>query len=262
MSSLRIMFPSFYKSASGSQNTTKETIMETAIIIKNNKMKTRLPGPMITTKPDGTIWIKGNPLLVAPDNMDKTQLQDWVKAKQYDQIPAEHFAKWGENSFNCLILTEEEWEAHPLKKKRDEELKEEARIEREKAAKTARIHLSSRGWGDYSPVEWTGDITRPDAEILAECRAELENGHDVDTPNQSDADLLKKIAQARKEWANKPAQEKRAEAEIKRLVDSGYCFNCESWCHGDCGRYSNDPETRYRREFSEANRKTAYGIQD
>ena len=46
-----------------------------------------------------------------------------------------------------------------------------------------KIYLSSRGWGDYSPLNWTGDITRPDADILAECKDLLINGCDVDKRN-------------------------------------------------------------------------------
>jgi len=65
----------------------------------------------------------------------------------------------------------------------------------------ATIFLSMRGWGDYSNLEWRGDINRPDADILAECRHLLETGHDVDDPNQSDADILAKIAEAREKIA-------------------------------------------------------------
>jgi len=42
------------------------------------------------------------------------------------------------------------------------------------------IHLSGRGWGDYSPVVWTGDISKSNAEIIAECRSLLDTATDVD----------------------------------------------------------------------------------
>ena len=75
------------------------------------------------------------------------------------------------------------------------------------------VTLSSRGWGDYSPVVWTGDIDRADADILAECRQLLATERDVDDRNQSDADILAKIAAARQELADAPAREERAARE-------------------------------------------------
>lgn len=134
------------------------------------------------------------------------------------------------------------------------------------AARTVKIYLSSRGWGDYSSCEWVGDITRPDAEILAECRAALTSGYDVDQPNQSDEELLGKIAQARADWEAAPARKAAREAaeaeDIRRKIETGYCFGCETWCHGDCGHYSNDPHVMYRRQLNDAAREANYGIND
>lgn len=142
-------------------------------------------------------------------------------------------------------------------------------IAKEKAAiqaKTVTIHLSTRGWGDYSSLEWSGDITRADAEILAECRELLTNGYDVDKPNQTDDELAVKIKAAREKWAGKEEREqKRSEKEsahIKHLIDTGYCFNCESYCHGDCGHYSSDPSIRYKKMLRGAIREQNYGIND
>ena len=112
-------------------------------------------------------------------------------------------------------------------------------------SRIVKIYLSSRGWGDYSPVEWIGDITRPDAEIIAECHSLLANGHDVDKPDQSDAEILTKIKATRESWETAPARKaarEQAEAEdIQNKIDSGYCFYCESWCYGDCGHYTPKP---------------------
>ena len=117
-------------------------------------------------------------------------------------------------------------------------------------ARTVKIYLSSRGWGDYSSLEWRGDITRPDSEILAEYRNLLTNGHDVDERNQTDDEILGKIAVARSAWESVPdrkADREKAEAEdTQRKIETGYCFACESYCHGDCGNYSADPLTQLR----------------
>ncbi len=132
--------------------------------------------------------------------------------------------------------------------------------------RTVGIYLSSRGWGDFSPVEWRGDITRQEADILTECKALLKNSHDVDQRNQTDDKLLGRIRTAREKWytepENKAAREAAEAADIKRKVETGYCFACESWCHGDCGHYSNDPMVKFRRDLVEAQKEANYGIND
>lgn len=111
-------------------------------------------------------------------------------------------------------------------------------------SRIVKIYLSSRGWGDYSPVEWIGDITRPDAEIIVECQHMIETGHDVDK-NLSDAEIKEKITAAREAWetapARKAAREQAEKEDIQNKIDSGYCFYCESWCYGDCGHYTPKP---------------------
>jgi len=67
-----------------------------------------------------------------------------------------------------------------------------------------RIYLSARGWGDYSPVEWTGDLDRPEAEIVAECQVLLARAVDVDEPTQSDEQIGVKILLARQALADAP----------------------------------------------------------
>lgn len=149
-----------------------------------------------------------------------------------------------------------------IEKKETEERKQKAEIEK----RTVRIYLSSRGWGEYSSCEWIGDITRSDSEILAECRNRLTTEYDVDQPNQSDDDLLSIIKEARVKWetapARKAAREAEEKADIQSKIKSGYCFYCETWCHGDCGHYSNDPSVKYRRDFNQAAREANYGIND
>ena len=72
-------------------------------------------------------------------------------------------------------------------------------------ARTVSITLTTCGWGDYGVCEWRGDITRPDADILAECKANLAAAHDPDT-SPTDAEILKMIAAARAKWAAKNAE--------------------------------------------------------
>ena len=227
-------------------------------IVRGNEIKLTLPGPSITVQPNGTLWMGVNPILGITDAAEKSRIADLVRAKKYDQIPAGYFIRLGDNPNGLWAGTDEEWAKHPLKVEQD-------RLEALKAkevAKQVRIYLSSCGWGDYSSCEWRGDITRPDTEILAECKHILTTEHDVDQPNQPDDEIMSKIAKARADWetapARKTAQETAEVEDIRRKIETGYCFTCETWCHGDCGHYSNNP----RRFNNDAAREANYGIND
>jgi len=231
-------------------------------VVRGNEIKLALPGPSITVKPDGTLWMSGNPILGIDDPAEKMRVAALARAGKYDQIPAIYYTRLGDNPNGLWAGTDEEWANHPAKADQDRKAAEKAA----EAAKQVRIYLSSRGWGDYSACEWHGDITRPDAEILAECKRLLATGYDVDQYNQSDDEIMGKIAKARADWQAEPARKaafEAAEAEdIRRKVAGGYCFSCEDYCHGDCGHYSSDPHVMYRRQFSEAAREANYGIND
>jgi len=66
----------------------------------------------------------------------------------------------------------------------------------------------------------------------------------------------------RQKDASKERFEAEEAADVKRKIETGYCFACESYCHGDCGHYSSDPSVKYRREFNQAVREANYGIND
>ena len=142
---------------------------------------------------------------------------------------------------------------------RKERMKEQTpRIEANKKKKelqdnTINIYLSSRGWGDYSPVEVRVDQRKSDKEILAICKKALEESHDVDDQDQSDAKILAKIKEAREESASQNtvsmagdtveetmANEymadkiKTKERDTKHSNSFGYCHICHSYCYGDC----------------------------
>jgi hypothetical protein len=104
-------------------------------------------------------------------------------------------------------------------------------------ARTVTIYLSSRGWGDYAPVVWTGDIARPDTDIIAECRELLAQATDVDD-TLSDQALCAKVRAARKRWT---AARTRTVSPDAPRHGKGYCYHCESYCYGDCGDYQPDP---------------------
>jgi hypothetical protein len=70
------------------------------------------------------------------------------------------------------------------------------------------------------------------------------------------AEILRQKEEAKKRF------ETAESADIERKIKTGYCFYCESYCHGDCGHYSNDPAIKYRRDLNHAQREANYGIND
>lgn len=230
-------------------------------VVRGNEVKLTL-GPRIEVTANGTLWMSGNPILGVEDPAEKKRIASLARARKYNQIPDIYFTRLGDNPNGLWAGTEEEWSKHPAKAEHDRKATEKAAEQ----AKQVRIYLSSRGWGDFSSCEWIGDITRPDNEILAECKHLLSTEYDVDQPKQSDEELLGKITKSRVDWETAPEREaarEEAEAEdIRRKIATGYCFSCESWCCGDCGHYSNDPAVKFRRDLHQAQREQNYGIND
>lgn len=231
-------------------------------IVRGNDIKFTLPAADAEIKADGTIWYHSLPILGIIDPEIKAKVAADIKVKRFDCIPDEAWVRLGYNGNGVWAGDDEAWATHPAKLVKDAQ----DAIKREQERKQVTIYLSSRGWGDYSPVEWMGDITQPDAEILAECKSELTTGYDVDQPDQTDDQILTRITTAREKWEKEPerraAMEAAEAADIEHKIKTGYCFNCESWCHGDCGNYSNDPRVKFDRDLRDAQRDANYGIKN
>ena len=229
-------------------------------IVRESDVKLTLPGPSVVRQADGTLWLDGNPILGISDPAERKRVAALTRAGKYGQIPAIYFTRLGYNPNGLWAGMDEAWAYHPAKIKADQL----AAAKAAEAAKQVSIYLSSRGWGDYPACKWEGDITRPDAEILAECKHLLFTGHLIDHVNQADDEILAKIAQARAVWKTAPARKAAREAaekeDLRRKISAGYCFVCESYCYGDCGHYSKSPHDRYRRQANEAACEFNYGI--
>jgi len=78
--------------------------------------------------------------------------------------------------------------------------------EEETAKHTVSVHLSSRGMGDYQPVCVDIDVRKSESEWLESARNALDKAHDVDSPNQTDEELLEKINTAIANDAEKAAR--------------------------------------------------------
>ena len=230
--------------------------------VRGNDIKFTIPVTQIKIKDNGTIWCRDLPILGITDPDIKATVVADIKAKRYDRIPVDAWVRLGHNDNGVWAGDDDVWATHPAKAAKD---KQDA-VEQEAERKQITIYLSSRGWGDYSPIEWMGDITRPNTEILTGCRAVLATSHDVDNPNHTDEEVLARITTARQKWEDAPGKKVAMEiaeaADIENKIQSGYCFACESWCHGDCGHYSNDHMVRFHRDLRDAQREANCGIND
>jgi len=135
---------------------------------------------------------------------------------------------------------------HGLLTMEQSEAKEQQdQLQREIDANSIGVYLSSRGWGDYSPVKPLLDLRRADAELIIDCRKALVEATDVDQCNQSDAEIIKALAEARLLLARRNAPEP--------VRGKGYCYACQTYCYGDCGQFTpQKPSKIFVRELSEA----------
>lgn len=75
------------------------------------------------------------------------------------------------------------------------------------AVKMTEVKLTTSGWGEHA-ITWYGDLSRPDADIITECRQALTQAKDADE-QLTDEQIVAKINDAR----TLPARRAAAEAE-------------------------------------------------
>jgi hypothetical protein len=226
-------------------------------VVRDNIPKMVLPGPSVTIKSDGTIWMSGCPLLGISDPAEIKKYAAVARRKGWVEIPQKYFTRLGDNDNGLWAGWDADYNNHSAKKAEDDLNAKKAAAEKLRVS----IHLSTRGWGDYSSVEWHGDITRPDAEILAECRNALTTADDVDLAHQTDAEILAKITGAKAAWEKKAKRpEEKPETESH---GPGYCYSCESYCYGDCGDYQPELTNKIMAQrYNSACAEDNYGISD
>lgn len=232
--------------------------MQTVTIIRNGEIKMTVP---VEVHSDGSIWARssaGMQPVVSADKMaaagiSKEQMAKWIRAGRLAEATA-CALHMGVNPGGTEVLTPQEAEAR---------LAPQRAAEAEARKYTRKIYLSGRGWGDYSPVEWTGDVRRADAEIVAECRKLLDNASDVDDP-QTDEQIAGKLAQAR---AEVEAEQGAKSAATNRFADlqaearrTGKPQVVRTWQTSRCMNHSVDCsfDTAVETIDGAGNRKTTY----
>lgn len=181
----------------------------------SDSIQTRLPAHIVEWR-DGILWqlrTDGDVPVINGKASTPEALATWKrKPDAWDSIPGLVLIRRGANPDGRIVEEEDVFDATPEGRAYWQRIRDRMEAEREAEMRQGRIYLSSRGWGDFSPVEWVGDITRPAAEIEAECASRLAEANDVDTPLGTE-EIAAKVAEAKAAYADKiEAARQRAEA--------------------------------------------------
>lgn len=207
--------------------------MSKTIVISDSKTnESKLRVPNCTVRGNGTIWHKNEmPICITSHEANGAELKEKyaaaIRAKQFGVIADEHYARLGIVG-NMRVEYAEDYETRMAPIWAEEERKRE-KIE----ARQIKVYLSSRGWGDYSPVEWIGDREKPTAEIVAECQKRLTEGYDVDQPKQTDAEIAEKVDQAKQDSLSKQEAEKQNAAALAAIVVPESAVRAYKACRGN-----------------------------
>jgi len=186
-----------------------------------------------------------------------------MRAHEFAKLDPAHIARIGK--FHgaggvVLVEAEEQYLARTATAR-----KEASAAEADKRANEITVYLSSRGWGDFSPVEWVGDRRLETETILSQCRVALSSSKDVDC-DLTDEDIRGKIITEKEKSARKDAkrdQENNHEKEIfAKARESGERQALETWVTEKCMN-GNDQECSFDRAtrwaLPDGTSKTTYG---
>lgn len=207
--------------------------MKTIIVSDAKSGEVKLRVPKCTIRPDGSIWrLNEMPILITshlPNHEElKRRYTDALRNKRWSDIAPEHYAHLGWCG-ECIVETQDEYTLR-LRRKYSSEKNGCKNVHE---SKQICVYLSSRGWGDYSPVEWRGDATRPTSEIVKECQGLLASQHDVDNANQTDAELAGKIDAAKEAEAKKQKESAEAARAAEETKVPQSAINAYIACNGD-----------------------------
>lgn len=202
--------------------------MRTTLIIyrkSQGKIITRFPAHMISVDDAGRVSGRGNMYLVLAQESNPDALDAWkqgaktANASKRQNLAAELeprglvIARMGDNG-DAVVMWDDEFAMSEHNLAYAAKLAAERKAREEMEARTVRINLVTRGWGDYGMVAWCGDITRPTAEIVAECRAQLEHDTAKDY-GMSDEEITAEVEKAKAAWAAKNAKREAVAAHIE-----------------------------------------------
>lgn len=193
--------------------------------ISQGKVVTRLPAHLMSIDAAGRIAGRDNMYLVLGAESSPDAVAEWQR-KAKSATAAERktlaytleprglrIARYGVNG-DAVVMWDDEFAASEYDRAYAAKLAADRKAREEAEARTVRICLVTRGCGDFGMVEWRGDITRPTADIVAECRAILERDSQKDR-DLTDAEIKECVAKAKTAWAAKNAKREAAAAHIE-----------------------------------------------
>lgn len=77
------------------------------LVLRNNEVRMPLPDP--TIKADGTIWMRGVPLLGITDPATKAKAADACKRQAWSEIPADAFTRVGDNCNGLTVIKQSDY---------------------------------------------------------------------------------------------------------------------------------------------------------
>ena len=77
------------------------------MVLRGGEVKMMLPD--ITIKSDGTVWMRGMPLLGITDPAIKAKAADAVKRQAWNEIPADAYTKVGDNTNGLTVIKQSDY---------------------------------------------------------------------------------------------------------------------------------------------------------
>jgi hypothetical protein len=185
----------------------------------------RLPAHMMSIDNAGRIAARNNMYLTLGNESNSDALAAWTRLAKSanaarrraiaDELEPRGLviARYGDNG-DAVVMWDDEWATSEYSRAYAAKLEADRRQREAEEAKTVTISLVTRGWGDYGMVEWSGDITRPTAEIVAECRARLDRDAEKDH-DMTDDEIAREVESAKAQWAAKNAKREAAAAHVE-----------------------------------------------
>lgn len=236
----------------------------TMIVYRKSKgqIVMRLPAHMMSIDDKGRVCGRDNMYITLGNESVPDAIAAWTRAAKSlnaarrkalaDELEPRglKIARYGDNG-DAVVMWDDEWATSELSRAYIAKLDAEQKRREAEEAKTVTISLVTRGWGDYGMVSWRGDITRPTAEIVAECRAKLERDTEKDR-DMSDDEIAKEVEAAKAQWSAKNAKREANTAHIedckRRARETGTRVEIRHYateCHDPREECSLDIETEW-----------------
>lgn len=181
------------------------------------------------------------------DRVIKSDVKNFDKHSSFKGIVVVLFGNMTDGKRATVVLDKESSDKFDAiyqevsKEKELEEAKKKAEAQ-EIERKTIRIFLSTRGWGDYSSLEWVGTVDTLNDEIVAQAKKSLQTEYDVDNRNLTDADLYQKVQEAKQKWFENQKEKQKNKEIAQKIVDNASEAVKKAFveCKGDPERLHDD----------------------